>query len=469
MLDLRAARPGTPRRVRHRGLAPLLAALFSTAVPGLGSGLAAQQFEDARGDMTFALTGDAIITRHLSPYREPEFLSLRELIEGATAAFTNLEILFHDYEDDVIPAAESGGTYMRAEPELAGELAWMGFDLVSMANNHSLDFGLGGARRTIEAARAAGLVTAGVGENLAEARAPGYLETPGGRVALISIASTFADGMRAGHQRSDMRGRPGLSPIRYETRVTVTEPEMAGLTTALARWRSGYAGREAVTVGDVRFATGSEPGVTTIPHEGDLEEILGVVREARRQADWVIVTSHTHESAGDRNVPADFIVTVARAAVEAGADMFVGHGPHVLRGIEIHEGKPIFYSLANFIFQNETVLRQPADNYEAFGLGAHDHPGEFQDVRIDAMGGGFPADPAYWESVVALPEFRDGALHEIRLHPVTLGHGLDRAVRGRPMLAGPELGGRILSELADLSAAFGTRLAVEDGVGVIRP
>lgn len=469
MHDSRAAPIRARRRVLPRSSAPLVAALLATAASFPGLALAGQQFEDARGDMTFALTGDAIITRDLSPYREPEFLALRELIADATAAFTNLEILFHDYEEDVIPAAESGGTYMRAEPELARELAWMGFDLVSMANNHSLDFGVGGARRTIEAARAAGLVTAGVGDNLAEARAPAYLETPGGRVALISIASTFADGMRAGQQRPDMRGRPGLSPIRYETRVTVTEEEMAGLTTALARWRPRYAGRDAVSVGGVRFSVGSEPGATTVPHEGDLSEILDVVREARRQADWVIVTSHTHEGAGDRYVPADFIVEVARATIDAGADMFVGHGPHVLRGIEIHEGRPIFYSLANFIFQNETVLLQPADNYEAFGLGPHDHPGEFQDVRIDAMGGGFPADPAYWESVVAVPEFRGGALHEIRLHPVTLGHGLDRAVRGRPMLAGPELGGRVLAELAELSAAFGTEVTIEDGVGVIRP
>lgn len=461
MQDSRVAR----HRWRPAGVAPLAAALLACAA----SPLLAQQYEDARGDMTFALTGDAIITRHLSPYREPEFLALRDLIRGATAAFTNLEILFHDYEDDVIPAAESGGTYMRADPELAKELAWMGFDFVSMANNHALDFGVGGARHTLEAAHAAGLVTAGVGENLAEARAPAYLDTPGGRVALISVASTFADGMRAGSQRSDMRGRPGLSPIRYRTEVTLTEQEMDGLKSAVARWRPGAARGDAVSLGGIRFRIGPEPGTTTVPREDDLEALLEEVREARRQADWVVVTSHTHEGAGDRSVPADFIVTVARAAIEAGADMFVGHGPHVLRGIEIHEGRPIFYSMANFIFQNETVLRQPADNYEAFGLGPHDHPGEFQDVRIERMGGGFPADPAYWESVVAVPEFRGGALYEIRLYPVTLGHGLDRAVRGRPMLADSELGGRILAGLADLSAAFGTRLVVEDGVGVIRP
>lgn len=446
-------------------LAAVLAPLAASVAPPVR----AQQFEDARGTMTLALAGDAIITRRLSPYREPRFLELRDLIRGATAAFANLEILFHDYEPDVIPAAESGGTYMRGDPELAEELAWMGFDLVSMANNHALDFGVGGSRHTLAAIEAAGLVHAGVGDNLAEARAPAYLETPGGRVALISIASTFADAMRAGAQRSDMRGRPGLSPMRYETRVTLTEEEMAGLKRAVARWRPGAARGESVGIGGVRFVVGPDPGTRTVPNAADLEALLDVVREARRQADWVIVTSHTHEGAGSREVPADFIVEVARAAIDAGADVFVGHGPHVLRGIEIHQGKPIFYSLANFIFQNETVERQPADNYEAFGLGPEAWPGEFQDVRIDAMGGGFPADPAYWESVVAVPEFADGRLREVRLYPVTLGHGLDRAVRGRPMLADRELGDRILAGLGELSSAFGTSIENVDGVGVIRP
>ena len=54
-------------------------------------------------------------------------------------------------------------------------------------------------------------------------------------------------------------------------------------------------------------------------------------------------------------MPADFIPIFARAVIDAGADVFVGHGPHVLRGIEIYKGKPIFYSLSNFIFQNETA------------------------------------------------------------------------------------------------------------------
>ncbi|MCE2422001.1 MAG: CapA family protein [Gemmatimonadetes bacterium] len=444
--------------------------LVPTDGPLVAAPVREQAFEDARGSISVALAGDAIITRAMRPYREPEFLALRDLIMEQTTAFVNLEVLFHDYEDDVIPAASSGGTYMRAHPELARELAWLGFDMVSFANNHTMDYGVGGARRTRKAAEAAGLAIAGFGENLAAARAPVYVDTPGGRVALISIASTFADAMRAGHQRPDHRGRPGLSPIRYETVVTLTPDQMAGLGSALGAYRPQMAGRGSISFGGVTFVEGDAPGFTTTPHEGDLAEIIEVVKEARRQATWVIVTSHTHEGAESRDVPADFIVTAARAFIDAGADIFVGHGPHILRAVEIYNGRPIFYSLANFIFQNETVELQPHDNYANFGLDPFDHPGRFQDTRIDQMGAGsFPAGKGFWESVLATVHFEDGALFEVRLHPITLGFGMERPVRGRPMLVGGDRGREILEGLADLSRPFRANLVVEDGIGVIRP
>jgi len=91
--------------------------------------------QNAAPEFTMALTGDSIITRALSVYEEPAYLEMIEMIRGADVAFTNLEVLLHDYE--VYPAHQSGGTWMRADPAMAGELAWAGFDLVSMANNHT--------------------------------------------------------------------------------------------------------------------------------------------------------------------------------------------------------------------------------------------------------------------------------------------------------------------------------------------
>jgi poly-gamma-glutamate synthesis protein (capsule biosynthesis protein) len=421
---------------------------------------------DTGGEMTLALTGDAIITRRLSVFDEPEFLKLRELIQGADAAFVNLEILFHNFEEEIIPATESGGTYMQADPAIAKELTWMGFDMVSMANNHTGDYGIGGLRSTTKAVEAVGLMHAGTGENLAEARAPGYLETPAGRVALISAASTFPDASRAGHQRKDVRGRPGLSPLRSERVYQITREQMD----ALQAYREATGSR--ATAGDrlrlfgQTFQVGEEYRTLTTPHEGDLAEIVASVGAAKRQADFVIFSSHSHESGRTNNYPADFIVTVAHAVIDAGADIFLAHGPHVLRGIEIYKGKPIFYSLADFVFQNETVPRQPADNYERYGLSHDAVAPDFFDARQRT--GGFPSRPQVWESFVAMVRFQDGELSGVELHPITLGHGLDRPQRGRPLLASGDLARKIIDETREYSEPWGTEIAFENGIGVIR-
>src|SRR5699024_6698400 len=114
---------------------------------------------------------------------------------------------------------------------------------------------------------------------------------------------------------------------------------------------------------------GSPEGKETTPDERDLKRILKSISEAKRQADYVVVSIHAHEMEGeDKAEPAEFLKTFARACIDGGADSIVGHGPHILRGIEIYQGRPIFYSLGNFIFQNETVTHLPADFYDKYGL-----------------------------------------------------------------------------------------------------
>ncbi len=421
---------------------------------------------DVGGEMTLALAGDAIITRKLSVYEEAEFLRLRELVQGATAAYVNLEVLFHRFEDDVIPASVSGGTYMQADPSLASELAWMGFDMVSRANNHTMDYGVGGLRHTDEAVEAAGLMHAGTGENLARARAPGYLETPAGRVALISAASTFADHMRAGPQHRDVRGRPGLSPIRFETSYQITSEQMEALRTLREGMGYGRGVGDRIRMFGETFQQGEEFKRLSVPNEEDLTEILASIGEAKRQADFVIFSSHSHERGGSNSEPAEALVTLAHAVIDAGADVFLAHGPHVLRGIEIYEGKPIFYSLGDFMFQPETVPFQPGDNYRNYDLGPDAVAPDFFDARQRT--GGFPANPLIWESIVARVRFRDGVLSEVELHPITLGHGMDRPQRGRPLLATGELGDKIIRDLQELSEVFGTRIENQNGVGVVQ-
>jgi poly-gamma-glutamate capsule biosynthesis protein CapA/YwtB (metallophosphatase superfamily) len=433
----------------------------------LRAGPAAAQHADSGGTFTMALTGDAIITRRLSVFDEPAYLGMIDRIRGADVAFTNLEILLHDYEP--APAYQSGGTWMRGDPEMAEELVWAGFDMVSMANNHTGDYGADGMRLTRKYAEASGLVTAGAGENLYEAREARFLETASGRVALISVASTFTAHSVAGKPKGAVRGRPGLNPLRHSQSRVLTRDQLESLRAGLAG-----AGINVPASGDrlrafgESFEVGEEAGVRTEPDSADLAEISAVVRNAAGLADYVIVTIHAHERGRSNGEPADFVVSFAHAMIDAGAHVVTGHGPHVLRGIEIYRGRPIFYSLGDFVFQNETLLRLPFDNYASYELGENQHVSDFNDARYSNDTRGFPAQPEIWEAVIAYPRWENGQLAGIELEPITLGHGLPRSVRGRPVPADAELGRKIIGDLIERSGRFGTTIEWRDGIGIVR-
>ena len=245
-------------------------------------------------DLTIALTGDSIITRKLSVHAEPAFTRLIDLVRGADAAFTNIEMLFHDFEPYAMN--ESGGTYMRAEPALAKELAWAGFDLGSLANNHTGDYGALGMRLTKKYVAEAGIVAAGSGESLTEAREAKFLDTPKGRIALVSVASTFPDHSRAGRTRGDVPPRPGLSPLRFTTTYVVTRERFEQLRQAAGELTGTTpAAGDTLTFVGRRFVVGAAPAVRTEPRQDDVDEIAAVVKSAATLADHVIVTIHAHE------------------------------------------------------------------------------------------------------------------------------------------------------------------------------
>ena len=421
-----------------------------------------------REPFTLALTGDTIIMQRLQVFREPEFTRLFDLIRGADAAFTNLETLFHDYEAP--PAHESGGTWMRTDPPIIKELTWAGFDLVSRANNHAGDFGAVGSQITSKYVRDAGLVEAGVGNSLAEAREARFLETPKGRIALISAASTFTPHSRAGNTRGDMPARPGLSPLRFTTTYVVTPERLADLRRVASELSGSPPGTgDTLTFGGRRYVAGPKPGTRTEPNQQDVEEITRVVKSASALADIVIVSLHCHESGANRSEPADFIPIFARAVIDAGADVFVGHGPHVLRGVEIYKAKPIFYSLSNFIFQNETLLRMPEDSYEQYSLSPDAQPADYLDARYDKDRRSFPADREYWDSVAAITKWEGSKFVQAELHPITLGYQTPRSERGRPKLASGADATRILDMMVARSKVFGATVTVRNGVGIVAP
>jgi poly-gamma-glutamate synthesis protein (capsule biosynthesis protein) len=446
--------------------------------------------------LTLAAAGDAILNRRWSTCEAEGFRELIDVVRDADASVVNLEVLFHEF--NVPPSASSGGTYMRAPPWVADELDWAGFNLFSAATNHIGDYSIEGMRETMRVLDDRELVYAGLGEDLATARAPAYLDTGGGRVGIVSTCTTRTAGSEAGEQRPDLQGRPGLSPLGLETKFVLTEDAMAQLRElssllgldetkqSLKEMRpSRYFTDEsdekfyffnpsgAHTGDTLTFEVGDDPGVYQVAKTEDVDAITNQIRLAERQSDWVVATLHAHEGENGKineSSVAPFIESFARRCVDAGADIFVGHGPHVLRGIEIYDGVPIFYSLGNFASQSELVERLPTEIYERYDLTPEALPDELFDARMfDEEGDriGSLTNNEMYESVLPLCQYDHGTLDRVKLYPVNLCMSEPRPRRGRPVRATGATADRILRRLSELSEPYGTKIQTDDGVGII--
>ncbi|MFT9015215.1 MAG: CapA family protein [Acetobacter sp.] len=432
------------------------------------------------GTMKIALTGDSILFRRLNSLTDPVIRPLFDLIRACDVSFTNLELVANDYVGD--PALDHGGTHFGAPSWVLDELADAGFDLFAAATNHSLDYGIAGLRAMMAQLERRQLLYAGIGTNLEEARLPAYCTRPAGTVALLSCVSTFARGQEAAAQTGLMPGRPGINPLHFQRSHEVTAEEMAQLSRLYERLglraeldekiRQGFSTAPAagsLSFDGTRFVTGEQTRTRTVPDARDSADLIRWIGEARLVSDVVVLSIHGHEGgynvAGlpDIEIPADFLRAFTHTAIEAGADIVVCHGPHLLRGIEIYRGRPIFHGLGNFIGQNELVARLPMDSYTAFRYTPDMTPHRLYRGRSENDQKGFPSDIRFWDSIVPVCHFEDGSLQDIVLHPVTLGLGLSAHRRGTPFLATGAQGLRILEHVRDLSAPFGVVLDPDTG------
>lgn len=430
--------------------------------------------------MRLALTGDSIILRRISRYNDEPTAKLYDLIRSTDVAFTNLEVLPNNFGG--FPAVESGGSHFAAHDWVVDDLESLGFDLFSCANNHALDYSTEGCVATIEVLEEKGVAFAGIGRNLGAARMPVYFDSPAGSVAMISCSSTFAKGQHAGEQRPDMQGRPGLNPIRYETVYELPEARLKAIREIAEELGVEQRRQERIASGfffapddpsifpfmDQNFRAAKTTAIRTTPNRKDMAEIAKWTRESKTRADLVMISLHAHEQGDSKEDPAEFIPVFCREMIDAGADMIVGHGPHLIRGMEIYKGKPIFYSLGNFIGQNELVWKLPADSYERFRVDdVSKTPGDVYRSRTKNDTQGFPSDKKYWESLMPVSRYEDGRLASIDVYPVTLGLGEPEYRRGRPRLAEGDEGRAILERFARLSEVFGTSMELMDDRAVI--
>jgi poly-gamma-glutamate synthesis protein (capsule biosynthesis protein) len=446
-------------------------------------------YESSKGNITIAVAGDAMITRRMSPFKENQFLELVNLIRNADASVVNIEMLFHDFE--MSWNMKDTVSFQVSEPRNLEELKWMGFDAVTTANNHSYDYSEAGFMKTLEFCDKFKISHAGGGRNLDEARAPSYLDTPGGRVAIMGATTTFSDESRAGRGRPDFPGKPGLNALRHD--VIHHVPESVFQVLERAKHELGYqeeednkirftpflgekySGHDRTKFLNGKFLKAQNFSVETLCNEEDLQGIAHWIRGAGKAADFLIYGTHCHESGpegeyhgGSRLSPPAFLREFAHFAIDQGCHMFLAHGPHFLRGIEIYKNRPIFYSLGNFIFQNETVRRVPDPAYRGMGL-SYDHtPGDWGLERSLGETVGFAADPVFYRSAVPVCRYENGELKEVLIYPIELGFGQPMSQRGRPVLADSRVAQDVLKWLQRLSKPYGTNIEIKGDLGIIK-
>jgi poly-gamma-glutamate capsule biosynthesis protein CapA/YwtB (metallophosphatase superfamily) len=416
------------------------------------------------GAFTIALTGDTILTAALpTAGRDPGFDRVVGLLGGASLAVTNLETVLLD-------RAPAGGRPSDAWPfanrSVARELQRLGIDVVTRANNHAADYGHEGLAQTSAALDAALIQHVGVGADLDKARAGIPIGPAVQRLALMSVTVSSSPDARATPSRGEIAGRPGVNALRFAADITVDADTFATLSASLpALQPEATAGPGELTLFGRSIRKGEKTLVRFVLDAADERDLLAQVEATRRAAANLIVAIHSHEPSNHSDQPADFVRRFAQQLIERGATMVIGHGPHQLRGIEVHQGGVILHGLGNFVFPYEPLASRTADVFDAgvdlyaLALGAV----EQRDRRTPAP---LDSEP-WWESVIAVARFAEGALTEVRLVPLDLGVAIAPERRGTPRIAAPDRAAAILERLARLSAPYGATFRIEGGIGVL--
>ncbi|RWI83867.1 CapA family protein [Mesorhizobium sp.] len=437
------------------------------AQQGAGYDIVGSIATNVEDGFTMAAVGDLIVSRAVTKSQDSGFGAVVKVLRDADVTFGNLEVNIFDIRSfNGSPQAEYGGAYHLSLPEVGPDLKAMGFNIVGRANNHSLDWGVEGMRETSRVLDQNGIIHAGVGENLAQAGAARFFETARGRVALLSCASTFKPMARAGDPAGEAPGRPGLNALRL-TQSIVVSPEMLEnvrlISSVLPTDIPVPKDPNKVALAGTAYKVGDKVGYNFEPDARDIADILRNVRRGKQFSDFCIVTNHGHEPGNWSQEPPDYEQSFAHRLIDAGADAYIGHGPHQLRGIEIYKGRPIFYSLGNF-FQDDLGTPSGAEMFDDYAKDPRvDTDAE---VKVAEMAG--YSDPVFWESVIAVSRFEQSQLAELRLYPIELGRLRRFANRGIPGLVATQQARAILDRLQTLSKPFGTQIAIENDVGVIR-
>lgn len=336
VLFLSACRaPAVPLRFEA---SPDLRALYDASAPAHVTPSEGQRLWEAwqvllaQKHLRVAAVGDIMLGRRVGRLldehgSESAYEAFSFLFEGADEVFGNLECSLSDRGRPLL----GKGIWLRADPDKAEVLKTAGFTVVSLANNHILDYGNDALFDTLSLLDAAGIGRAGAGRDIVEARRPYRAEKGGVRLGLLAYH------------------------------------EFSYLYWSFEEKR--------------RFAAEADvPGTAPM----DLAPMLEDVRALSKETDIVAVSLHWGVEESNRTTEAQR--RTAHALIDVGADVVLGHHPHVIQGVEIYRGKPVFYSLGNYLFdQNDENNKQgmavALDYFEGRLAALQIHPLYIQDKR----------------------------------------------------------------------------------------
>lgn len=268
---------------------------------------------------------------------------------------------------------------MRCDPAGAKAIKDAGFDVISFATNHCMDWGREAFYDTIDALNNQNLLCIGAGKDIFEARKSVIIKRDDTKVAFLGYNSILPQGYFADERR------PGCAPLRGFTIYEQIEHDQPG----------------------------TPARIHTYPHRDDMKALIDDVKKAKEEADIVVVSVHW----GLHFIPsiiADYQRDYAYAAIDAGADLILGHHSHILKPIEVYKGKVIFYSLANF------ALDPPHKFAEGGVLSGKSHT-ELQELNPDwkkAPEKPMPTDS--FKTIIAKCYIEDKKINKVSYMPVDI-------------------------------------------------
>lgn len=314
-------------------------------------------------DTLLKFVGDMTINSKLSERLKPTII--QELSSTLTVGNLEAPVTYSGKNADKWAA-------LKQPPSLLGELRKVNVSGVSLANNHMFDYGAEGLRDTFKNLKKNDIPFTGAGNNLKEALSPIELNNDGSKIRIYSLATTLPLESAASNER------PGVAPIRVKCTY----------------YFDGVA---------IQEQPGTPPTSYCYVDETDLGRVKRILRANKKENVTSIITIHWGMPYQYNLM--DYQKEIAHALIDAGADLIIGHHPHVLQQMESYKEKLIFYSLGNFIWQ-PSGKRMGVDTKWNFWPPQYGKWGMSQDSAIVEIG------------------LSDGEVSEARVTPVFLDDGI---------------------------------------------